>query len=396
MIICKNSNSIIYLFLISFAIQYKIFSGLYFIDFVLLVFLVFSVIRKKILINQKILSIILFLAFPAILSLFINIIFFRNNINTRSFFLPYNSLLFLIYYTIFENMTANELNFNIVLWILALPCIISILMFFSPTISKLALSIYHIEKFPAFGRFGGIYGRDVNTFGFYSTILLVMLIFLKQKNKILIQHFVPLLTLFFFSIIISGMRAGIISIFLSLILLSLKRPKMLKKLCFYVFITVVLVLVLLSSIKILNPNLFYYFQERFSISYLIGDFTGVKSNSGNLSQYLRYFNNVVDNANNKNNYFFGLDSSQDMVDSLYFDFFIKYGFSFWIFAFIALIYVYLKIKKEDDLIFIFYFSIIISLKGIFILNNSYLFLVALYLCVIRKSFFQANTLNSIK
>jgi hypothetical protein len=250
-------------------------------------------------------------------------------------------------------------------------------MFYNNQIESILLSFYHIDKYPAFGRYGGVFGRDVNALGMYASLILLFSLILRKFQKINLIFTTIIIFISLIAIILSGMRTGLLVFFGLLIIMNFKLRIINYR---YLFILSVLLFVVLTLIYNSYENskvLIDYFMNRFSIEHLINGFNS-SEDGGNLRHAISYFYNVIGTREiNWYNLILGMDASLGYVDNFYIFAFLKHGIL--LISVLLLVSVYLFklmcISKNYIGIYFLIASIIISIKGIFIMNNFYIFIV---------------------
>jgi hypothetical protein len=248
------------------------------------------------------------------------------------------------------------------------------------------LSFYNVERFPSFGRYGGVFGRDVNALGIYSSLMILVIIIFKKYKKIsnLLALLAVLLSLYI--ILLSGMRTGLIVLFGSLIFFNYKL-----KLLNYKYISIMIFLLVLFVMFIYSYNdniksLVDFMLSRFSVSHLIQDFTS--EDGGNLNTAIEYFYRTLGNREiNTLTLIFGIDSSLGFVDSFYVFSFVKHGLIFILALTLAVTILFIKTIKEKEVFdtFTIVVTLVIAIKGIFIMNNFYMIILLFLIYFWRKN-----------
>lgn len=322
-----------------------------------------------------------------LLVIYFKIIVYEENMTFDSISIIFKLLLISIYISVFSKLNYNRINYKFIIVILSIPLLLSILMYFNNYINNILINFYRITPFPNNTRFGGIWGKDVNNFGLYASLVLLESFILFRYNKIKIEYFIYIICISSFCIILSGMRVGILSIILTLIIFLfiklIKDKKGSIKLIIKIIIFIIIGFCLFKLlISILPVNMKEVVMTRFSLHNLQNDLFGfMNENGGNVQQARNYLINVIDNCKN-NSILFGFDISQNYVDVFYIDMFIKYGFlgivalAIFLYSVFKQILLVKSIKNKQFLFFIFIFSLIISFKGVFVLDMKFIFLVS--------------------
>jgi hypothetical protein len=254
-------------------------------------------------------------------------------------------------------------------------------MFHNAIVENFLLSFYGIEKYPAFGRYGGVYGRDVNALGIAASLLLFLAMVIRSKKLInlFLASFITFISLY--AIVLSGMRTGLLVIFTALFIFYFKIKILNFK---YIVFAVISIFVFILSIYNLNESikgLIDYVLSRFSVESLIQGFNG-NEDGGNLKVAIEYFYRTIQNeVFDVKAMLFGINSSLNYVDNFYIFSFVKYGLFF---IGISVFILFMIVKKafiKNDIMFLLLFliSITLALKGLFILNNYYMFIVVFIL-----------------
>ncbi len=365
-------------------------------DIVMISYIVCKVIRRsgKLKMQKKWLQ--LFLIPPVVILFVIGIktVFFREIPNIESFLFIFKIALAAIYSYGFY-LICNEqrkYSFNILLIILCLPLTVNILMYISPQINAVLTRFYGVTPYPNAARFGGIYGQDVNSLGLYATLVMIIGYLFRKVHMVKSVIFAASEFLGLANIILCGMRAGLIALVVCICIQSfftlnqdrrfvicIKQIKMYLK--YLLAGLIVFLLFLRFGGVFFSENLMESVLNRFSVEGLFVDFFGVKEGKGNLYIIGHYFMSQMARCRN-DSILFGYDTSVGCVDILYGDIFLRYGMTgimvLGIFAVHSLAYAMEK-KQRNMYLFWLLFSVIISLKGNFILDSRYIFLIA-YLC----------------
>ena len=267
----------IYSIFLFIGLNVKFFSGFYLYNVLIVVFLVFF---NKIKIDKNLFINIAFVDFIILFTLLIQLLYV-DNFSLDSYYIFLKLVIFLTFIMFMKGINFRIINYNVVLVFLALPVIFSIFMFHNNSIENYLLSFYNLGKYPAFGRYGGVFGEDVNALGIFSSLLLFLTLVLKRLKMInfLLALFVVMLSLY--AVILSGMRAGLLVIFVALLLFQIKLNILNFK---YVLIAILGIILLVFNIYSINDNikeLVDYMINRFSIESLLQG-VNINNDNGNL------------------------------------------------------------------------------------------------------------------
>jgi len=385
--ISKNliNKILIYLIFIFIGFNLKIMKGIYIFDILILLFISFN--YKYLLINKN-----LIITFSLLLIMYLltnlNQVFFNNWITLESIRVFWVSICFIFFYIFFKNLYSKEivLNYNLIYFLLSVPVILSVIMFFFPNIEKIILSFYGFHKYPAFGRYGGFFGSDVNTLGIYSSLILLLGMIFSKFNLVHKWILFSILVLAVFDIVLSGMRTGLI-VFFGLLFIFNKKLNILNYK--YIFLSLILIITTLFFIYIINPDLqilIDYIIKRFSIYKLLTDFglTDSSISGGNLHTAINYFYRILDGREiNYYNFFLGIDYNLDYVDNFYIYLFIKNGLLTNIFYIGFLVFLIFQFYKDKNFMgmYLSIVTLIIGIKGTFVIYQLYIVLLMFILYV---------------
>lgn len=323
--------------------------------------------------------------------IFVKSVFFGEDIGFAGVTIMIKLIMILIYICSFETFKFEKANYMILTCITAIPLLISILMYMIPQINDFIISVYGLSEFPVKARFGGFYGTEVNSLGFYCSTFIVFSLFLYKKEKISRKLFLTSFLLAISVTMLSGMRFGIVTLILAYLVVFLSECR-----CFTVkmrtrdipkvMLTVAMIVIVGYYVfsHVLSPVIQESIIKRLSPEYLIEDFT--RGGSGYLGTMSNYFSSVISNSIHPS-LIFGYGLSLTFVDIGYGDMFVKYGIcgilAIAVFTFYAYIYAKKDIGKRGA-IFLLSFALIISLKGIFVADTKFIFMIVL-LCKILKT-----------
>ncbi len=372
--------SLLYYIIFAFmGIFLRIHLGLYVYDLIVIA-VIFIVLLKKPAIDQKVgeylFVIWTILLFPAVISIAYQI-FIDMQLTAMTFYIVHNLFILSCYIT-FVSLTIKyvNLNYNIIVLLIAIPIFSSIAMYFSPPICRLLDSIYAVDHYP--GRFGGIFGRDVNQLGYHSTLLIIFASYLKVKKRINLV-FYPVVLLSLFTIGISGMRTGILLIVFFFPLLSIfSNFKIIK------FRDIILFTLITASMSFFfNETIleqFQFFKERFSLHLIYNQITNThQQHIGGM--YEKVFTQMYHN-DEPLSVLLSFKPEWKFPDSFIIFVFANGGllgfFSFITFAlFNAALITGSRLNDKAFLFFILLFNILICIKGNFMFNNVGMFIFVL-------------------
>jgi len=262
------------------------------------------------------------------------------------------------------------------------PLFIALGMLFSPHINQAAVSIYSIEKV-YLGRFGGIWGADVNQLGYYATVVMVWSVFLLSNDKInkVFYGFIQFVCIF--TILISGMRTGIVVYSFSLILISFVSKKIRAVLMLNIFIIIIFAFLLMLILPFIVEQFdLASIVDRFSLDLFLGQLTG-ESGDGHLGNMYKKWYEIFSSNPALGALLFSMGGYWKFPDSLVIFYFANAGLIgvglLFMFLFFSL-YKLLKLKLYIGL-FLFLFMCAFSFKGNFPLNNfsMFLFILVIYM-----------------
>lgn len=289
----------------------------------------------------------------------------------------------------FDKLPIEKLNYNLIMIFFQIPLLMNISMYLVPSLNIKLVQLYGVTPYPNMTRFGGIYGADVNNMGFYATLVIIVACIFYKYNVEKLIWVVTSTILALINIILSGMRAGIIAIVATIVIMTIthffsrKRKCQLSKNKLKVLMLMSLVIpITITIFQLLFPNyLITYVTERFSIKHFIKDFADFGTGQGNLYMMYWFYEKCVSLCRN-HSIIFGYDTIVDFVDNFYLYIYIKYGL-FGISAILIFIVIaFFKNRKnpiKNDLLFWLLFGSIIAMKGIFVLDSRFIFIVAFML-----------------
>ena len=378
------NKNFIYLIFIFIGLNLKITSGLYIYNILIFLFIAFN--YKTMKLQKDVIVIVSSFMVLNLIVVLIQMLFYSVEVSSNSVYLVYNLILFVSFLIFIKFIKFDSLNINFLLFTLSFPLILSILMFHFNSLESFILNLYHLEKYPAFGRYGGVFGRDVNALGIYGSLVLIATIVLRSLKLISTSSSIIYFIISLYAIVLSGMRTGIL-VFVGLAFIYQYRLKVLN----YKYIISIFLLLFVSIFIIYNTNetakdLIDFFLIRFSPSYLIQSAGIGNPDHSNLQTAINYFIRTLGTKEvNFYNILTGIDYNLVFVDNFYIFVFLKFGLL--IISFIVLTGIYLLKKtfdKRDYIVTYFILaSFIIALKGIFIINNIYMFIVLFIIFIWR-------------
>ncbi len=378
------NKNFIYLIFIFIGLNLKITSGLYIYNILIFLFIAFN--YKTMKLQKDVIVIVSSFMILNLIVVLIQMLFYSVEVSSNSVYLVYNLILFVSFLIFIKFIKFDSLNINFLLFTLSFPLILSILMFHFNLLESFILNLYHLEKYPAFGRYGGVFGRDVNALGIYGSLVLIATIVLRSLKLISTSSSIIYFIISLYAIVLSGMRTGIL-VFVGLAFIYQYRLKVLN----YKYIISIFLLLFVSIFIIYNTNetakdLIDFFLIRFSPSYLIQSAGIGNPDHSNLQTAINYFIRTLGTKEvNFYNILTGIDYNLVFVDNFYIFVFLKFGLL--IISFIVLTGIYLLKKSFDKRDYIVTYFILasftIALKGIFIINNAYMFMILFIIFIWR-------------
>lgn len=387
-------NYFFYLFIITFSLQIKLLTGVYFSTLLILCFGIYSLLKKNSIQLKEVLY--LFLLF---LCVFFSIFLQQLNLNEevlldfelKDLLVPYKLLVLFLCTKMFSELfdTFDE-NYHLVVLFLAVPILLSLLLFLFREVEPFIYSLYKQERYEGIGRFGGIYGKDVNTFGMYASLFFLYVSYLKINNKLNPFFSILFIALAVFCILISGMRTGLLVGFPAIcyfIYLKYSFNKMLFVISLSVFSSI-LFLNILFYFDVINNVFYESILGRFSLDNLAQSLR-TDDGGGNLNHAIRWLDELLDNRSLTISVLLaGYDVGINFVDNLYFYLFIKHGLFMVLLVLILFLYCfYYGVKKSSIFLLLAIFAFVVSFKGIFVLNEYFLlFLILIYRASNEKNY----------
>lgn len=369
-------NRYLYLLFFLLGINASIASGLYLYDILIFAFLIFYWDRLEIHSLELIKVVSFLLLFPAIISLYYQVVVL-GVFEFYSIYIVYNLALFCAYFLFLSNVYKDiHLNLNYLVIFLTIPLVLSFLMLVSQVFGSAIGQLYSVEKVHP-ERFGGIWGNDVNQLGYYSTVVMfVVLTTLKIKKLNLLLGLI-VLTLALACIALSGMRTGLIVLFGTTAFSVLFFKNSLLSLRYYSY----LILIFSFFVPIYFDDIYGYYSlavDRFNPTLILEQLSG-KSEGHLGTMYAKWFNIFVAEGN-LSRILFSFYPEWKFPDSLVIFYFANGGLVgvagcilFMMYSLFKMMRIREKIIKQYLLITIL-FAVIISFKGSFIFNNISMFI----------------------
>ena len=369
-------SSIYYFIFLLMGLFLQIRLGLYAYDLVIFVFIVcYLLIHRGIDrgIAQYLGVLWLLILVPA-LSSFIYQLCAGEEVSGLSFYLIYNVII-LTCYIVFIGSTFRyvKVNYNIVILLISIPTFLSLCMYFAPSAFHFVESLYSVAY--RADRFGGIFGKDVNQLGYYSTLLIILSCFLKIRHRIGPIFYVVVLSSLV-AIIISGMRSGLLLVVVLGVPLALTTKKKMIVMKELAGLGVIIALCLVLFANSFQGEI-EYFKKRFSLELLYNQTSGRSGNHIG-AMYKKWFSIMLQNESVFSSVF-SLIPSWKFPDSfvifllangglLGFLGFILFGMFNW------LAILRTKVDNKPILLFVLLFNLLIGIKGNFMFNNVGMFL----------------------
>lgn len=321
-----------------------------------------------------------------ILSAF-QIIFYNRSIEFNIMYVPVKLAIIFLYFGVYFKYSPVRIS-KAMVYIAFFPLVVSILGLVSPNINALVNNFYGLTESETW-RYGGIFGQDVNSLGMYSTLSLILLYLSKDVLRLNFLELIFGVLFCLICIIVSGMRAGLIALVVTLFLIYFldekSRNEIIRSLLYA--LPAIFCILLLTSLFI-DEKYYALLQDRFSFDSLLGDFDA--DGDGNLAVAINYFHSVVGGEFDAFAIIFGYDSSLIFVDNFFVFVFVKYGIVGLVLTFLYFIYAYRRAKEwgriNNSIIGLFFvvYTMIISLKGIFPLAGYYLYLITISISIISQ------------
>jgi len=331
-----------------------------------------------------IIAILLLVTLPALVTTIYQVIFHFDEVQKYSVYVIYNTFISILYIVFIENIFKKiNLNYKIVVILLAIPLLISLIMYFDESINDLFVSLYSLERQHPI-RYAGIWGRDVNQLGYYSTLYLFFNLCAYHYKVISKYIAIFAVTLSLVAIIISGMRLGIFVLGFLFIFLSFIYRKSIVSFTALIKFALSLLLIGYSSYIIFdNPYLIDYLLNRFDVGLFISDLSGTDAHVGKM--YLKWYN-IFSSNNDLSDILFSMHPAWKHPDSLVIFYFANHGLIGVTFIVFFIIYVFMLLAKLNFPyipVFIALFLFIVSFKGNFIFNNMGMFLFTFIIYIFR-------------
>ncbi|MCG3733172.1 hypothetical protein [Vibrio cincinnatiensis] len=321
---------------------------------------------------------------------------FNSELELTSFFFTFKVVWLVIVFSsiklTFNVSFFSSKMFYFILFSISLPLVVSLVMYLLPEIEILLLSFYGEEKYPNALRYGGVFGRDVNTLGMYASLMLLVSMILTVNRYFFLGVFVFVISIL--SIALSGMRAGVLVIIFLLVasvFFSSIRVFSRARVALLLFFLTCFVLVAFSQ---LDHNLQVIILERFSLAKLFSDLT--YGESGNLTHAAGYLDSVL--VGHEEAWWTpitGYGTEIMFVDNLYIFLYLKYGVLSVLLFIFGMVFSFL-IYKNSLIRFLILLSLLISLKGVFVLGNYYIYLCFFMVFINQYCSFNQNGLRVSK
>jgi len=382
----------IYSIFLFIGLNIKIMPGFYFYNLLIVFFLAINYSNLKI--NKQAYNLVIILSFWLLTTL-ITQIFYFDTFWLDAYYVVLNMLILLSYLFFIPLINFRVLNYSIVLFFVATPIVLSILMFFNNGIEQVLLSFYGVGGYPAFGRYGGIFGVDVNALGLYASFTLLLNMILYKYNKVHLTLSFFVISISIFAISISGMRTGLLVLFGLLLIMNFRLKVLNYKILLFYACFLLATLLILYNYNTSSQVLIDYILNRFSISHLINELNA-NEGGGNLRHAIAYFYRVIDGLEfNVYTVLFGLNPSLNFMDNFYIFLFLKHGLLATIlFLILSLYSIFLTIQHSNYIgLYFLLVSLVMAFKGLFIINNFYMFIV-LFMAYFYRTYENTNKARS--
>ena len=290
----QQSNIVAFCFLILFSSALNIVPGFYYADVVVFLGIFRLLFKRNITITanegQYLYLVILLILLPNCLFILYQMVT-GIELGIFSIYIIYNVTLSLLYVFFIKEylLGYSYRNVELMTFLFMVPLFIAIGMFFSPQVNQAATIIYGIEQIYD-GRFGGVWGKNVNQLGYYATVIMVWSVFLIASGRIgkFFYGFVQFVCIFI--ILISGMRAGIVVYLFSLILTSFLSKQIRSVLILNITTAIIFAFVLI----LISPFIVEKFDlelivNRFSLELFFGQLTGNSGDAHVGNMYKKWF-----------------------------------------------------------------------------------------------------------
>lgn len=369
-------NIVLLLTLMFFGLQINLASGFYIYDLIILIFCCFHFLRRPS-VKYSFLVILSFVSAFALLGCLSSVR--AGSFNTIYFLISYKIVIGSLYLYFFRALRHYGVSTGYGCYALFLPIILSMFMYFSVPIPFANIDVagpYGLDPL----RFGGVFGRDVVTFGAYAGIVAIFILYLAVATRSYIMATFMAASLLAFATLTSLSRTGMAIFVVGLVVIALiKFRKTLKAIVPLASFGAILAFVWMNQTDLsLSP--------RFSFDLLLEHMFDPHSVHVG-AMYVKYFNIWYENSN-ITNMLFGMDVEWVYSDSLYLFIFGIHGLTGFL-CFLVLIWV-LKFPLREDRSFHLFVSIIIfalSYKGLFVFSNYFMFMLFLtYQYLLEKKY----------
>lgn len=381
--ISKNKKYFAILSLIFFSTCFPITLGFYYYDLIALLAVFFVFLYSEIKLNKEISQYLLALSLLVIVpNLFFLIyqLFTGAEFSIQSFYIIYNLILSVLYICFVKEFLVHfvKSRVEIVTFILVTPLIVSLVMFFSPAFNDLIKGLYQITKQYEF-RFGGIWGKDVNQLGYYSSIILIWALFSFAYKKLNFIYYLFVNVLCFILILLSGMRTGIIVYFCSFVIVAI-ISKIYRRALFYNFVVLAIIsIIIVTSLPIISNYVdISFIFDRFSFDLFIAQLTG-ESGDGQLGNMYTKWIGAWSENNSFGDILFSFDASWKYPDSFVLYYLANAGLVGFVLLFIFITYCisFSFLTKKYTAFMIAIMLTVVAFKGNFPMNNMSMFICTL-------------------
>lgn len=300
------------------------------------------------------------------------------------YWLPLKVGLFILYSIYFTQLRASGFqvgNIKPLLFVFLFPMVVSIAAYENSLIRQAMVLIWGVVESDT-SRYGGIFGADVNAFGMYCSLMLLVSFVMFQYKLLSIVPFIITIGLSIVGVSLSGMRTGYIAALLSFVLvfsfnfhfkILIAAVRIIQKNAF-TFAGLLVATILVFSMAGYIFNVLDIDTDRFSFDVLLSDFD-FRSGEGNLAVAIEYFHSSFPRDFNFYDILFGYSPGSLYLDNLYLAVFAKYGIGVLIVMFVILIYATFMAWGNALYQFLLFFSIIVGVKGVFPGGNYFMFMV---------------------
>ncbi len=392
MLINNSTDKLLYIIFLLIGANFSVMPGLNFYDVVIFIYLIYLYITNGIYLSKNtryfIISLLFLIIIFSIISIFYQVIAY-SEFTQYSIYIVYNTSLLIIYILFISNVinkVSSNFNYNILMLFFTLPLVFAELMYFSEYFNELFKSLYSITKQHPF-RAAGIWGNDANQLGYYATLTIIFTVFLLHYRKINLVLSIIILILGLTATIQSGMRTGLVVIIpLFMIMALIYKKPILRLRQIVIFITILSLSLYLFLSNYLGEEIIQNISARFDLLQLVDDISGDADNGQVGNMYAKWYHKFSTETS-LSDALFSFDYKWKFPDSLVIYYFANNGLIgvFFLIVFIGItIYLIVVNKYNYMAVFIFIFSLVISIKGSFILNNIGMFIFVLLYSLDQK------------